>query len=276
MNNIKPGDLEKVAQKNGYKFVALLNSTGQIIVPSNSPKVKLPVKAEQIRKRYSSLPDGVYLVRFQEYYGKKWPAYDFVLQKGDVVTPEVVNDNKPVQVTLMQAPQENARSFEAALNDKEELARLRAEKESLALRLKSYEEEEDEEEEDGEEGLQEANPWAGFLKEIVPQFMPVIDRAMDQRDRQLNLKEKELSLAEQGIFMPGNNAPQVRRRVAAHPFRPVPSVDAPEFDKYLDWLDSLSDQAFQAEIVYLQKQNAADHLAAINAEFFPDDENNQE
>lgn len=267
METINLKDLEAIAAKHDYKHVGLLNSTGETIVSPFGLKT-LAEKCEQIRKRFNGQKDGTYVVRYQYAVGKKKPHYDFYVVKGE-------GEAQPVNIpTIIHTPpmaETSVRGWNEALEDKKKIAELEAEKKALQIQNAALNAVVDEEEEEGEEeeenGLTEKIK--GFSETVLPQLMPLADQFFSLRTRALDLKERELALKEAQI----NRRPNLR---TVHPFRPVPQpTDAATWEKYLDWMDSVPEEVFVAEMAYVQ-QNQPQIFPALLEVFPPQDENEEE
>lgn len=255
MEKIKSGDIGSLIERQDYKHAGLYDAAGKCLVALNSNKVPLAQKVEQIKKRLSGLPEGFYTLRCQHNIGKKYPAFDYIIQIGNLSeTPVMLSPTANTQQPIT----EQVRGWDQALKDKEELATLRAEVQRLKHienSLQEEEEEEEEEEEDDADAEQSPLAQAGTMAEkILPQVAPFFEKYFEQRDRQLNLQEREMALREAG----GGTAGTERKAVTGnfkprHPWRPVPQVQDPKFVEYCNWLQEQPDENFDNEFAYLEQ-----------------------
>lgn len=256
MEKLNTADIDSLINRQDYKHAGLYDQTGKTLVALNSNKVPLADKVKQIKKRLSGLPDGFYTLRCQHNIGKKYPAFDYVVQIGNLSEAPVMIT--PQANTQQAQPVEQVRGWDQALKDKEELAELRAEVARLKHIETSLQEEEDEEEEEEEtddDGLSET---AKVAKELVPQFLPLAEKWFEQRDRQISLKERELAIRERELELGIGKKPvpvNGSNLKPVHPFRPVPAVGDPNIEKYVNWLKDQPDEVFNAEFDYLKANN---------------------
>lgn len=87
---------------------------------------------------------------------------------------------------------------------------------------------------------------AGFMKEILPQFLPIADKYFELAEKKLQLQALALSQRSQQPAQP-------RKK---HPFRPFPNpeTETERTQQYLTWLESVPDNVFKMEIITAKTQ----------------------
>ncbi len=168
---------------------------------------------------------------------------------------------------------EPARSLGEAVKDARELAALQSENKRLneeitRLRLDL----EDREAEADEKALKAvelaekpADKISGFLKEILPSFLPLAEKYLD-------IKQMQAVTAANALNKPAPQTPA--RAPMRHPFRPLPNInDKAKIQSYFNFVENLPEHLFNREVTYLQ--NNAPGLAQAVIEKFTE-ENLQE
>lgn len=257
MEKINTGDIDALINRQDYKHAGLYDASGKTLVALNTNKVPLADKVKQIKKRLSGLPDGFYTLRCQHNIGKKYPAFDYVVQIGNLSEAPVMIT--PQANTQQPAHTEQVRGWSEALADKEKIAKLEAEVTRLK-HIETYleEEEEAEEKEENDEEGDGLSETAKVAKELVPQFLPLAEKYFEQRDRQLSLEERKLAIREKELELQAARKPvsiDKSNLKSKHPFRPVPSVNDPKIEDYVNWLKGQPDDIFNAEFDYLKTAN---------------------
>lgn len=111
------------------------------------------------------------------------------------------------------------------------------------------------------------NKLQGFLKDILPQFLPLADRYFELADKKLALQVMQMN----------KQQPQVaEHKKIVHPFRPLPDVnDREKIDKYMNWLEKVPEHIFNSEVKFCE-QNATGLADAIKMNFLEDTTNENE
>lgn len=253
METITENEIETIYDRNGYKYVALYDQQLRPIVAITN-KANPKEKIKEIRKRLATQKDGIYIIRYQYNLGKRYPYFDFAIQKGAAAAP-----GTPQQPIIIQAPPpaplseaQEVRTWEEALRDKQELAELRA-------KLATMEAQDQEPEEPADEKPALMEGLKGLAESVIPQFLPVFDRWMTYKERALSLEEQR-----------ANRTPSNLRPV--HPFRPVPSPGSENWEAYLTYLEKLPDIKYVEECQYLEATAPDIYQEVLNV-FTPDQDN---
>ena len=91
-----------------------------------------------------------------------------------------------------------------------------------------------------EEQEEPKNPILGFAENILPTFMPILDKYLSLREREVQVNEqKAKNLMYKKDFQ----------------FRPIPALTNPNFIKYETYFSKLSDQAASDEMTFLETNN---------------------
>lgn len=262
LGTITAEQIAQTCQKHACKYFYVTDQTGTTKYVNRAAPSKQAEKIAETITTINSVPDQVFKIYFAKGTGKGAGAeYCYYLVKTNAPTM----GEKPGQMTVVNTPFEPARSMSEALKDANELATLRAECkrlneeiERLRRELAAIEEDKEEEKELKEASAAGTNvdKIAGFMKEILPQFMPLADRYFEIADKKLALQAIALQ-----------NKTELRQRKHVHPFRPVPTAnDRVKFGNYCNWLEKVPENIYNAELEYLQK-TAPETYAAIIQEF---------
>ena len=230
MNTIKPQDIEKTIRDFQYKYIELMAADGRKLAHYNPTPSKLPAKVKDIKELLNKQPDGLYYVNFK--ISPKGDIFQFMYNKGNVnlneaaPAPVIINHSAPANLEKFQTLQEWKRQEQEISELKQKIAMLEMEK-----NLSNADESESEPE---PSGLQ------GFAENILPMFMPIVDKY-------LSLKEREIKVTEAKASRP------MVRKVAK--FRPVPNLQYPNFGAYEAYFNKLTDNGAAVEMDYLEKAN---------------------
>ena len=262
LGTITPDQIRATADKHVCGFFSVTDVNGDRTHVQIGNKKDLDQKIDETLKSISSLPDQVFKITFRKSMTGKNPAlYSYYLSKSPTATPSL---KETAPQTIINTPFEPARSMGEALKDARELAETKAECKRLQdeidrLKLQLMEQDQDLSE---EEDLAEPNnitQLAGFAKEVIPQFLPMVDKYFE-------IQQQKLALQAMALNRPAVNAVRSRRS-SQHPFRPFWSPeDTAKTQAYFNWLDKQPDNIFYKEIEELQ--NGAPGLyIAVTQEF---------
>lgn len=255
-----------------YKHVKLSSLDGEKLVSYNSINKKaqgLADKLKEIEKRLKVLGDGIYIVTCQTKYGNTSPQVSHYLGIGNYDPSEIQGNKKLSENNPPQPPQPPARrnksdellTVDTALDNVQQIARLEAtverQKEEIA-RLKA-ENSELEAELDEMEAMGEDSPGSGVFEGLFP----VAEKFLELEERKQKFKETKF-LRDAGYEIPGlrslrrsqsngsRNGRRNGRRNGNAPRKQIPEPGTREWERYLQHLEGLSDQDFQAHINQLR------------------------
>lgn len=270
LGTITPDQIRATADKHVCGYFSVTDVNGDKTHVQIGNKKDLDQKIDETLKSIASLPDQVFKITFRKSMTGKNPAlYSYYLSKTPNTQP---NLREPAPQTIINTPFEPARSMGEALKDARELAETKAECKRLQdeidrLKMQIMQSESLSEEEE-EEDLKENNvtQLAGFAKEVLPQFIPMVDKYFE-------IQQQKLALQAMALNRPQNIQ---SRRKAAHPFRPFwSSEDTAKTEQYFNWLDKQPDNIFIKELQDMQNNAPGLYMAALQ-EFNLNQENEQE
>ena len=226
----KPQDIEKIARDFQYKYIELQSSDGRKLAHYNNTPARLGAKIKDINSLISKQPDGLYYLNYK--ISPKGDIFQFAYNKGNInmsenSTPIIINSPVPNQNNLekFQTLQEWKRQEQEISELKNKIALMEMEK-----NFNGVEEEQEE----------PKNTILGFAENILPTFMPIIDKY-------LSLREREVKVNEQKVQKP------MYKKVVK--FRPIPNITDPNFSAYEAYFSKLSDQAASEEMNFLETNN---------------------
>jgi hypothetical protein len=201
MKTINIKEFETEFNKQGYKYLSLFTSSGEVLEPWNQHGEQQ--KAERlagIKKRLTSsvIPDGVYVIRCKNSITKSVKADEYYVLKGKPETTDI-NIITPISERKDQPEKRDVIGVDEVIALKSEIARLSLENEDLTRRydelideydelISEFEAIEDDSEKKG--GLGEiATNSKNFIKELAEIAVPVIDKLLNLKERELNIKE---------------------------------------------------------------------------------------
>ena len=268
LGTITPDQIRATADKHVCGFFTVTDVNGDKTHVQIGNKKDLDLKIDETLKSIASLPDQVFKITFRKSMTGKNPAlYSYYLSKSPSVQPSL---REPAPQTIINTPFEPARSMGEALKDARELAetkaeckRLQDEIERLKLQLMQQEDLSEEEDEDLKEN--NVTQLAGFAKEVLPQFIPMVDKYFE-------IQQQKLALQAMALNRPQSSQ---RSRRAGHPFRPFwSSEDTAKTEKYFNWLDKQPDDIFIKELQDLQNNAPGLYILAMQ-EFNLNQENEE-
>ena len=233
MNTIKPQDIEKTIRDFQYKYIELMAADGRKLAHYNPTPAKLGAKVKDIKDLLSKQPDGLYYINFK--ISPKGDIFQFMYNKGNVSmneasqAPVIINQAAPANLEKFQTLQEWKRQEQEISELKQKIALL-----EMQQNLSASDSDSESEAEPEKSGL------VGFAENVMPMFMPIIDKY-------LSLKEKEINISAQK-----SNRPMLRKVVK---FRPVPNLQDANFAAYEAYFNKLSDQSAAMEMEYLETNN---------------------
>jgi len=165
---MKASQIIKSVNDSGAKYIRLIDTQGNVMIPSNTPKVTLEDRAKQIEKVLNSdiYPDGTYYLEIIQ--NIKSPGTRVPMYKGE---PKV---NDPVPVISDAKP-----------NDLNEKFKFLEDKINSLCELLENDEDETEETE-----LQDSAP--NVFETILPVIIPIADKYFQLQERKITLEENKL------------------------------------------------------------------------------------
>ena len=248
-------------KKDNFKFIRLESETGEVIIHYNNNKRSVKDRIAEITEfiNADSTPDGIYNVKVKNSVHTK-PHLNFTVVKGDVKPKENLSEEPRPNNPGMS---EHVLSFQQALDLQVENAKLKMQLEAKEKECNDLIDELEElENESPEEPLGEPDPVESFMKNLLPQFIPIADRYFDIKERHLRLQEKQLYLQ--------NAKNGQRRRPSAipidngqenHHFDPnnPPEISDPptleEQEIYRQWLTAYAQADPEGYTEFINEQN---------------------
>lgn len=147
---------------------------------------------------------------------------------------------------------EPARSLGEAVKDARELAEMKSENKRLAAEITRLQLEAEETEAEADEKAaaavelaeKPADKISGYLKEILPSFLPLAEKYLE-------IKAMQAQTAANALSRPAAQAPG--RAPMRHPFRPLPNIsDNAKIESYFNFVEKLPEHLFNREVTYLQ------------------------
>jgi len=272
LGTITPDKIASTCKKHVCHYFYLTDVNGETRHVQIGAKKDLDKKIAEAVQTISSLQDQIFKIIFlKSTSGTDKAEYCYYLSK----TPQGANNTTQPQ-TIINTPFEPARSMSEALKDANEMATLRADNKRLQdevnrltaecseLRAEALAEDEEKELAAAPTGIDKA---AGFMKDILPQFLPIADKYFELAEKKLQLQAMALNQR------PQQQQPQQKRR---HPFRPFPNPDTEpqKVQDYLTWLENAPDNVFKNEIETAKTQ--APNLYEILKQEFNNSNNGEE
>ena len=259
LGTITPDQIRSTADKHVCGYFTVTDITGEKTHVQIGNKKDLDKKIEETITSINAIPDTVFKIIFRKSMTGKNPAlYSYFLNKQTATA----NNLREQPQTIINTPFEPARTMSEALRDARELAECKAEVKRMQeeidrLKLQLIQHEEEEEDQEDLSDAPDPGKLMGFAKEVIPQFLPIVDKYFE-------IAEKKLALQAMAL----NRSPQPgRQRRAQHPFRPFWSPeDTEKTNLYLNWLEKVPDNVFAQEMTDLQN-NAPGLFIIVSKEF---------
>jgi DNA gyrase/topoisomerase IV subunit A len=226
----KPQDIEKIARDFQYKYIELQSSDGRKLAHYNNTPARLGAKIKDINSLLSKQPDGLYYLNYK--ISPKGDIFQFAYNKGNINLSE---NSTPIIISPPVQNINNLEKFQTLQEWKRQEQEISELKNKIALmemerNFNGVEEEQEE----------PKNSILGFAENILPTFMPIIDKY-------LSLREREVKVNEQKVHKP------MYKKVVK--FRPIPNITDPNFSAYEAYFSKLSDQAASEEMNFLETNN---------------------
>ena len=239
----KPDEIDKIIKEGQFKYLELVSRDKRYGGYNVNPGL-LKDKINQIKKFLVTLPDDLYYINFK--INQKGDVFQYTYNKGNVSLNEA-----PMNITLPVSNLEKFQTLEEWKRQERKISEL--EKELELLKLK-------EQFKGLSEGPKEApkNQFLGFAENVLPIFVPFLDKYMTLKERQIAIQEQK-----QKKIIP--------QKKVVNKFRPIPDQADPNFQNYLNYFEGLSDNEADKELEYLQI-NKPDIFNQINSQFYEDDQ----
>lgn len=244
MQNITPEDIDNIIKTYQYRYVSLTNAKNKFGGYNKTPK-DLKSKIDAIRKLLINLPNDVYYFNF-----KMTPAGDtftYTYNKGNVLS-EAMPSVTPF--VMPSTPLEKFQTLDEWKKQEQLISELRQEIAMLKM-AKQFETLKEPEPEP-------VNPVLGFAQNVMPMFMPLAEKYFAQKDRELAIKEKAAAAAK----------PIVKKVITK--YRPLPNVNDPNINNYINYFDTLSDAQAEQELNFVQTNNP-ELYQYLSETFYPDE-----
>lgn len=236
MNIKTPLEIDQVIKTGQYKYLELIANGKKYGGYNRTPK-ELKTKIESVKQFIETLPDGIYTLNFK--ISPSGDTFTYPYSKGNLsenITPIMYQQAAPAPAPLEKFQTlEEWKKQEQKINDLErELAILKITneiKQPLA------------------EPAEEKNIFLGFAENVLPTFLPVLDKYFMIKERELAIKEKNASTQK-----PQQTVKKVIKTNAPN-FRPVPEIGTPSFINYINYFLNLDDDKAEQELTYLEQTN---------------------
>jgi hypothetical protein len=238
----------------GYQHFTLETSEGKKVVPFNPEKKNSQKKLDEIKKRLTMLPDGLYQLKANWNYGGSGSPDTFLIKKGNAPIDTAQPIQQVVQLRENNRTVENVLSYEVALQNIQTIAQLEAQvreltKENTRLNLELEEIEKAENEAPLSEGGLSSSV-TSWLKEITPILLPLADRYFDTENRKLQVKERDQYFQygqKKKAQIVNGHVPRTRRTSPEqHTETNYPNLEnAEEVNNFFDALEKLEDAQFE-------------------------------
>ena len=271
LGTITPGEIEATCIKHACKFFSVEDLNSRKLV-SNNKGNDIAGHVNLTIQRINAVPENTFkLTIISALKGTNKATFNYYLQKA-------ANAPQVQQPTIIHNGTDPARSLSEAVKDARELATLQSEKTRLEdeiARIKAdysalVAEQEQEELKSLEETSAEpqiVDKIGGFLKDILPSFMPLAEKYLDIRQQQVNNETMKVQRSAP--------APVLAPARPKHPFRPLPQIgEIEKIEAYLSWLERVPEHIFNKEIEVLEI-SAPDLCAIVKDTFINNEENEQ-
>jgi hypothetical protein len=290
--------LIKRLKDQGVRFIDLHNAQGEKLVPRNQNFKQLTAKISEVKTRLKSLPDGVYTLGAYYNANPQIKGDKFYIGKGNyknAVLAEAASEviQPPAKRATRTEESVNVLSYGEALKNIQEIAQLKAtverlESENAALRTENLELREELAEIDDGGNSDSITSLAEGFKSIFSPIAPLLPTLADEyfklQHRKLTLEEAKQFAAfkKQGLVngngYTGGRIQKAAQRIPAQPAAPATLPDVnneAELNKFCDWLDTLNDEQFNAQMDAVQQADAT-LFEVLQAIYFPADEDNDD
>jgi hypothetical protein len=250
---------EKLILSQNWKHVCLTDLDGGVLVPNNPHKKPIEPKLREIEKRLETLTDGVYCVECRNSFGKKLKPENFYVGVGNYNETELA-EHKPAPQTVVIKEAEsnkdkNILSVEQALANIREIEALKSQVKELQALCANYKAEiaelNQELNESSQTGLADvANNIGGWLKDVFPQIVPILDKHFELREKEMSAKQVRFLLSngyevpgikringQQNVIQNGNGNGQHKKE--------IPAPGSPDWLQFCSWVSSLPDKDFE-------------------------------
>jgi hypothetical protein len=264
----------KYLKDNGYKFVRLSDTEGNVLVLwNNNTSATLEKRFTEIKNRLNVLPDGVYILEAKFIYAKGQTPDKYYIKKGKIELSEGVPQTyTPASKSKEDMNDKGVTSIDSALSRIEEIAMLLAENMQLKSEVKILELEVSELESDFyavdnnlEENETTASSWMKDLGTLVPSLA---DQYFATKKRDQELAEAKLKI--DYLKATGGKANRVRKNPSMVKIQ-VDINNPAELEELYNYLESLSDEVFNHTVAIIEKRQP-ELIPLIEEEFMQEGE----
>lgn len=284
-------EVRDIIKEQKYNFCSLFDLEGNSVVAYNSirgQQKSLPKKLEEIERRLTRIPDGVYYVMCKEVYGKYARGEKMYIGVGkydaSVLNSQPDNTNKKLSEDKPIMRSEKLLSIETAMENMRELsdvkaenARLTEENRQLKAIIAEMEEEEPEEE---ESSLKETtNGLADMFKNLMPIIEPLAQKHYALKEQALNMQKVKF-LHENGYEIPGirkasgNPRPKREERPSNEP-KEIPRPGATGWAEYIHAVVRMDEDTFNQHMKQLEEHDT-ELYEAVCKEVYNEEEEEEE
>ena len=250
METFTPADIEKICNKMQFKYCELTNQTKKFGGYNQTPG-KLKEKINSIKKFLQELPDDVYFLNCKIF--PKGDVFTYKYNKGNL--SETGNITPQIYPVISQTPLEKFQTLDEWKKQEKLINELQQEIALLKMQAKFADTLKEQPTEEKQ------NPILGFAENVLPQFMPILDRYFNIKEKELEIKAKPKPA--QPIQRPVNNL--IKK------FRPLPDMsDEINLNKYFVYFMNLPEQAAEHELNFVNTQNA-DLYNLLISKFYEDE-----
>jgi len=202
MKTYTPQELKHAVKEQGYKIAALDNNKGERVQNFNALKHTPIIKQlDLIQKRLNSdlFDDGIYYVIMAQSVRGIKTADRYPIVKGKF-TPDMLEDKNPAPI-YVHSPSQDVLSWEAALSYQKQISDLQSQVKALQLENNYLQIQIEDLENEETDGLSApatgGNDFLSFLKDSVPNLLPVVDRYFNIEEQKINLESQKLNRPQQ-------------------------------------------------------------------------------
>jgi hypothetical protein len=250
METFNPNDIAELCNKWQYKYCELVSSSKKYGGYNQTPK-DLKTKLTSIKKYLQELPNDIYFLNCK--ISPKGDIFTYKYNKGNLS-----ENTTPVVYPVINnaAPLEKFQTLEEWKKQELTINSLRNELELLKMQNQIKESLQEPEQEEKE------NKILGCAENILPQFMPVLDRYFNIKEKELEIKSKALDK---------KPAPVPAKKIIKK-FRPLPETTGENLQAYFNYFINLTDSQAADELTYVSTQKP-DLYNLLITKFYEDESN---
>lgn len=258
MLQIKPNDIEQIMRDNQFQYIEIRDSSGKKYGGFNQTPKVLKKKVDSVKQFCKVLPNGIYNINFK--INPSGDTFPYQFNKGNVKDEIVISESKNEPFTI-HSPLERFQTLEEWKRQEKRINELESELAQLKMQMTF----EAKLSEGAKTAEPEVNPILGFAQNVLPTFMPLIEKHFELQEKKLDIENKKINNGQQNTAQQAQKPAQ--KVVRKHPFRPVPELQSDQFNNYIQFLDKVNDVQLDIECKYLEN-NQPDILQWLNENYF--------